>query len=255
MRRKTADALFVVSILTFLFVPSFLCSLSAAEKSTCMKCHKKLAAGKFKHKALDMGCSACHTGMNAGTVPHKKTNAIARGLSSEQPDLCYGCHDQGTFTKKSVHAAVSMGCTSCHDPHSSKNEKLLLSRPPALCFTCHDKTGFTRKVAHQPVSSGDCLICHSPHATDDISLLLNRPAALCLQCHPNAGHGRHSSRQLPVSEQAEGKIQDPELKDPLRPDRPFYCGSCHNPHGAESASLLRFNARSSKEFCLNCHKW
>ncbi|HEY6011457.1 MAG TPA: cytochrome c3 family protein [Nitrospirota bacterium] len=253
MQRKTPPVLFLVLLLTFLFAPVFLCSLSAAEK--CLKCHKKLTTGKFKHKALDMGCSACHSAINAGTVPHKKTGAIARGLSSEQPDLCYGCHDQGMFSKKNVHAAVSMGCTSCHNPHSSGNEKLLMSKPPMLCFSCHDKTGFTGKIAHQPVASGDCMICHSPHATDDISLLLNKPAALCLQCHPNAGHGRHSPRQLPVSEQAEGKTQEPELKDPLRPDRPFYCGSCHNPHGADVPSLLRFNAKSSKEFCLHCHKW
>jgi predicted CXXCH cytochrome family protein len=207
------------------------------------------------HKALDMGCESCHSGINASTVPHKKTNAITRGLSSDQPELCYGCHDQGMFTRKNVHPAVSMGCTGCHNPHSSKNAKLLRSKSPTLCFACHDKTGFSRKVVHSPVASGECMTCHSPHSTDEIALLLNKPAAVCLQCHPDAVHGQHvPSRQLPVSEQAEGKTLSPELQDPLRPDKPFYCGSCHNPHSTENRSLFRFDAKSSRELCIHCHK-
>jgi predicted CXXCH cytochrome family protein len=256
MSGKSAPVLILFSVFTFLLVSLFSYSLSAAEKINCLKCHKKLAQGKFVHKALEMGCPACHTAIIAGSMPHKKKNSLPRGLSSDQPDLCYGCHDQTMFTRSNVHPAVSMGCTGCHNPHSSKNAKLLNTPSPALCFTCHDKTGFMRKTVHQPVASGDCMTCHSPHATNEIALLLNKPVVLCLQCHPDAVHGRHvPARQLPVSEQAEGKIQEPELQDPLRPGRTFYCGSCHNPHSADNPSLFRFNAKSSKEFCLNCHKW
>lgn len=253
MRRKPVRAFFFLSVFTLLFALPFPGSLSAAEKINCLKCHKKIAKGKFVHQALEMGCPACHAAINAGTVPHKKTNAVARGLSSDQPDLCYGCHDRGMFTKSNVHPAVSMGCTGCHSPHASKNEKLLKAKLPALCFTCHDKTGFTGKVVHPPVASGDCVICHSPHSADEIALLVNRPAAVCLRCHPGAAHGQHSSRQPPVSEQAAGKAQIPELQDPVRQGRPFYCGSCHNPHSAAGPSLFRFDAKSSKELCIHCH--
>ncbi len=242
---------FAMALLSPLFSPH---TTSAADKTNCLKCHKKLTKGKFVHQAMEMGCPTCHSAINARTLPHKKTNNLPRGLASEQPDLCYGCHDRSMFTKSTIHAAVGMGCTGCHNPHSSKNAKLLKAKAPALCFDCHDKAIFTRKFVHQPVASGDCLTCHSPHSTDEIALLLNKPAAVCLQCHPEAVHGRHTQRQLPVSEQAAGKTLQPELQDPSRPGRPFYCGSCHDPHSADSPTLFRFNAKSSKEFCVNCHK-
>jgi len=250
MTRKTIPALFLLMV-TFVFLFSH--SPSAAEKTNCLKCHKKLTKGKFVHQAIEMGCPSCHTAIDAKTVPHKKSNALPRGLSSEQPDLCYGCHDQSMFTKTNIHPAVSMGCTGCHNPHSSKNAKLLKTKVPILCFGCHDKAEFTKKFVHPPVASGDCMICHSPHSTDEMALLLNKPAPVCLQCHPNEAHGRHTPRQLPVSEQAVGKTLEPEIQDPARPGKPFYCGSCHNPHSSDSHFLFRFKAKSSKEFCINCH--
>ncbi len=191
-----------------------------------------------------MGCPACHSGINGRTVPHKKTNALAKGLSSEQPDLCYGCHDQGMFTRSNVHPAVGMGCTGCHFPHSSKNAKLLTSKPPALCFTCHDKAGFTKKDVHAPVASGDCTTCHDPHSAKEMALLVNKPVEVCLMCHGNITHWPHFST---------GNAPPPERQDPLRPGKPFYCGSCHNPHSSDSPLLFNFNARTTKELCLNCH--
>jgi predicted CXXCH cytochrome family protein len=254
MRRKAANAL-VLAVVALLFVPVFLSPLSAAGKTKCLSCHKKLAKGKFAHQALQMGCPACHSAIDAGIVPHKKTNAFAHGLSSEQPDLCYGCHDQGLFAKNDVHPAVGMGCTGCHDPHSSKYAKLLKMKIPELCFTCHDKTDFTRKVVHPPVAAGDCMTCHSPHATDEMALLLKNKVALCLDCHPDAVHGQHApTRQPPVSEQAAGKTRGPILRDPARPGKPFYCGSCHAPHSADNSYLFRFNAESSRDLCRTCHK-
>ena len=214
MSRKAVYALFLV-VFTLLFASFFLCPLSAAEKEKCLSCHKKLTKGKFVHQAIQMGCPACHSAIYARTVPHKKTNSLARGLLSEQPDLCYGCHDQGMFTKNNVHPAVNMGCTGCHDPHSSKNAKLLKTKLPALCFICHDKTGFIGKVVHPPVAAGNCMTCHSPHSTDEMALLLKKPVALCLECHPDTTHGQHSpSRQPPVSEHGKGEYRVAELARP-----------------------------------------
>jgi predicted CXXCH cytochrome family protein len=252
-RGKPAYGLFLLSIFILLFYPVFLRPLSAAkngaakkapaEKVNCLTCHKKLTKGKSVHQALAMGCPACHVGINGMTFPHKKTNALAKGLSSEQPDLCYGCHDPGMFSKKNVHPALGMGCTNCHNPHSSPNLKLLKSLPPSLCFPCHDEAGFTKKTVHPPVAAGECLTCHAPHATDEMALLRDKPVEVCLMCHPDISHWPHFS-----SRTAQGR------QDPTRPDKPFYCGSCHNPHSTDGPNLLRFNARSSKEFCVHCHK-
>ena len=250
MRGRLAHALFFLSVLA-LFFTIFPRPLAAARKDAakkapadkvnCLTCHKQLTKGKSVHQALAMGCPTCHVGINGKTFPHKKTNTLPRGLSSEQPDLCYGCHDRGMFSKKVVHAAVGMGCTGCHDPHSSKNEKLLRSKLPSLCFTCHEEAGFTGKTVHSPVAAGECMTCHTPHASDEMALLRNKPLEVCLMCHGDIGHWPHYSAQAP------------ERQDPTRPGKPFYCGSCHNPHSTDGPRLLKFKAQSSKEFCLNCH--
>ncbi len=240
MRRKPSYAASLSILFTLMVFSLALCPLASAAEPACMKCHAKLATGKSVHKALNLGCLTCHSGIDASTVPHKKRTALEKGLSSEQPGLCYGCHDQAIFTKKVVHPAIGMGCTGCHNPHSSSYSKLLKSETSTLCYSCHEKAQFTKKNIHSPVASGGCMSCHNPHSSDDIALLLKKPIDVCLQCHPDTPHGRHISK--------------PEPEDPSRPGKPFYCGSCHSPHSTDGPLLFRFNAQSISELCKNCHK-
>ncbi len=243
-------------------------ALSLAQEIDCLKCHARLKSEKTVHPALDMGCPTCHTGIDARSVPHKKTIKIGKGLSSEQPGLCYGCHDKAAFGKANVHAAVGMGCTSCHNPHSSKNAKLLVSEAPDLCYNCHDKEAFTKKVVHSPVEGGMCLSCHSPHSSDQTALLLKKPAEVCLECHPDVSKKPHAIAVghplgLPVvrkiknkqTGKIEEKIEVRDVKDPARQGKQFYCGSCHNPHSSASPRLYRYPVRSAMELCSNCHKY
>ena len=246
---------------SFLFLILFAPRASWSGEIDCLTCHAQLKKQKVVHSALDMGCQSCHTGIDASRVPHKKTGTIPRGLSAEQPDLCYGCHDKAAFTRKNVHAAVGMGCTECHNPHSSRNPKLLLSEPPELCFSCHDQSAFSKQVVHPPVAAGMCLTCHSPHSSEEVALLVKKPYDLCLDCHnevttkPHAvagfGSGRHPLGE-PKKKKKNG--EDKELKDPSRPDRSFYCGSCHEPHSSAGGRLFRFNAKAAMSLCSNCHK-
>jgi len=239
---------------------SILSSAAESGEIDCLKCHAKLKKEKVVHAALDMGCLSCHSGLDAGVVPHKKTGAFPKGLSADQPDLCYGCHDKGLFTKKNVHAAVGMGCTGCHNAHSAKNAKLLSSEVPDLCFSCHDQSMFSKKTVHPPVAGGMCLSCHNPHSSEDLALLIKKPYDLCLDCHgevpkkPHAVSGfssrRHPLGEAKVTKKGEEKI----MKDPSRPGKPFYCGSCHDPHSTDVNRLFRFNARSGMGLCRHCHK-
>ncbi len=227
--------------------------LKSALPDLCYECHdKSLFTQKTVHAALGMGCTSCHN-------PH--SSDAPKLLTAEQPNLCFGCHDKAPFTKKNIHAAVGMGCTGCHSPHSSQNSKLTVAPVPDLCFTCHDKGEFTRKVVHPPVMGGECLSCHVPHASDEIALLSNKPYDLCLGCHPDVPNnphavsgftgGRHPLGGI-VKKNKAGKLRD--LKDPARKGRPFYCGSCHEPHSSEGGRLFRFKAMSSETLCVNCHK-
>ncbi len=257
-------ALFTSLVMALVLISSH----AAAADIDCLKCHSKLTKGTVVHAAVSMGCTACHTAIDAKTVPHKKSGAAAHGLSAEQPDLCYGCHAKEAFEKKDIHPALGMGCTSCHNPHSSNIPKLLLSEAPELCFTCHDKALFNKKTVHAPVAGGMCLTCHVPHSSNEVALLANSPYDLCVTCHseipqkPHAVSGfsaashplgpKKVSRRKSKRELSSGTTNT--LMDPARPGRAFYCGSCHEPHSTESPRLFRFNAKSAMSICTNCHK-
>lgn len=234
------------------FVPAVL----GAEEE-CGACHADLAGKPVKHQALGMGCAACHTALDTTSVPHRSTGAVAKGLSGLQPELCYGCHDRSSFAKKNVHAAALIGCTSCHDPHSSKNRKLLKAAVPDVCFSCHDRSLFRKKYRHGPVEAGLCLTCHLPHASDEkVALLVKRPVEVCLSCHRSVTEQRHLVAGFggghPIGLPQTGKKWK-KLKDPLRPGKPFSCASCHDPHSADNRFMIRFAAASPMETCRYCH--
>lgn len=232
----------------------------------CSKCHAGLTVRmKVVHAAVPMGCPSCHGGIaDALKVPHKKTNTIAKGLSAEQPDLCYDCHDKAKFTKKTVHAAVGMGCTGCHNPHASNNEKLLTAAVPDLCFGCHDKAEFSRKNVHAPVAGGMCLSCHAPHSSDYPGLLSKALYSVCFDCHDDVSKQPHAiagfSQKghplgLPKKERKGKKEKLAAVKDPKREGKLFSCASCHNPHSSENVKLFRYPGTKAMDLCSNCHKY
>ena len=224
---RVSAALNIFASLLFLCV---LFSYAGAEDVDCRVCHEQLFKEKVVHAALQMGCQTCHTAIDAKDIPHKKTNNIGKGLSAEQPDLCFGCHDKSKFQKKTVHAAVSMGCTGCHNPHSSKNAKLLVSELPDLCFNCHDKKSFMgKKTIHPPVMGGMCTGCHNPHASDAPKLLLSEPPALCYNCHDKT------------------KFTGKQVHAPIGAGM---CTSCHAPHQSDNEKLL---ISQTPELCYKCH--
>jgi predicted CXXCH cytochrome family protein len=207
----------------------FAFSVARAEEPDCMMCHPDKASGKSIHTAVTMGCMTCHSGLDASGVPHR-TGKTRGGLSAEGADLCYSCHDKTAFsTKNAVHAPVEGGmCLSCHDPHSSKFGRLLLSEQ--ICFECHDKAGIASKEhVHTPVAGGMCVNCHNQHQSDNDKLLLMPQPDLCFNCHDKMAFYAPIIH-LPVSM--------------------GMCSSCHSPHQSGNEKLL---ISSSKDLCFNCH--
>jgi len=213
----------------FLFVLIMSAVVSYAAEIDCLACHEALTKEKFVHPAALMGCLLCHSAIDAREIPHKINNTSAKGLSSEQPELCFGCHDASKFTGKTTHEAVRMGCTGCHNPHSSKNAKLLLSEQSELCYTCHDKNTFAGRFMHVPVVIGMCTACHAAHQSANDRLLIKEPPDLCYTCH-DATDFRRKNVHAPV---AAG-----------------LCLSCHDPHASRYEILLR---KEPADVCLDCH--
>ena len=150
-----------------------------AEGPDCASCHENLAAGKSVHPAVLMGCASCHTAVDASDVPHKFTNRNPRGLGAKMRDLCFGCHEKKNFQKTTVHGAMMLGCTSCHDPHVSDHARVLKDEIPGLCLHCHAEriAAMTAQNSdgHTHAATDRCSDCHSPHATDTPKLVLKRP--------------------------------------------------------------------------------
>lgn len=174
---------------------------------------------------------------------------------------CLRCH-ASVSQKKVVHGAVSMGCATCHpgmdaaSPHKVKGRfpKGLAKDATALCHDCHEAPLYVGKVVHAPVATGTCLLCHDPHASEHLGLLRKAPYEQCLECHAEVARAPHvvagfSRSGHPLGEAAKGR---PPAEDPLRPGRPFYCASCHEPHRSELPRLMRH--RNGMASCQACHK-
>jgi predicted CXXCH cytochrome family protein len=102
----------------------------------CFQCHLD-KQGQFRlahsHPVLQghVSCADCHD-------PHKGRAVLGGGTALlTEFDTCGRCHtaQRGPFVFE--HEAVREGCTTCHDPHGTVNEKMLLSRNANLCLRCH----------------------------------------------------------------------------------------------------------------------
>lgn len=169
---------------------------------------------------------------------------------------CLMCHAD-VAGKKVLHPALDMGCESCHAkldtsvmPHKVRGKvaKGLSAEVPGLCFGCHDKGMFEKRYVHAPVAGGLCLDCHDPHSSGNQNLLLKEPVETCLECHPEVrvkGHGGLSLGPHPLG------FEERKLMDPKREGKPFYCGSCHDPHSAEHPKQTRYGKGMTG--CAQCH--
>jgi len=103
-----------------------------------------------------------------------------------------------------------------------------------------------------------CTGCHNPHSSDDMALLVNKPSAVCLGCHEEVVKKPHletgvSSNSHPLIDTISRWWGDKKLSNPAQRDKPYYCGSCHDPHSTDAPKLFKFNAQSQKDLCVNCH--
>jgi len=200
-------------------------SVDAAETCATAQCHAKLVQGTDVHPATE-DCTSCHQSV---AEPHPQTGKKTFELVAQAPELCYNCHDP-FGKKKQVHDPVASGdCTTCHDPHSSNNAKLLTAPVAELCTSCHSDIGGA-KHPHGPVAAGACTSCHSPHESDVKPLLLKAGQDLCFGCH--------------------GDLQKTVAKANVHPALEDGCTTCHQPHGSDQPKLL---AEAMPELCFQCH--
>jgi DmsE family decaheme c-type cytochrome len=79
-----------------------------------------------------------------------------------------------------------MGCSDCHDPHGTFQQKQLRTAADQnqICVKCHTEKAGPFVFEHPPVKTEGCVSCHSPHGSPNPRLLIRSNVnALCMQCH------------------------------------------------------------------------
>jgi len=144
------------------------------------------------------------------------------------------CHDTVAeeLGRPRVHGAVeALGCTGCHNPHSSGFPRMLRVERNALCQACH--LSAVSPEAHQ---EGSVVVLFGAHSVP-LPVFSRLPK---VPVHVQNGRG-HPVAKHPVQ----------AASNPLRPEEPFGCVSCHEPHGANRGPLLVGPAGSG--LCRLCH--
>ncbi|MCX6268390.1 MAG: cytochrome c3 family protein [Bacteroidetes bacterium] len=180
----------------------------------CYSCHAEMKmdidTSRTIHQALSESkqCNNCHS-------PHSSDEK--KLLNENKKELCLTCHNKemeinGKKTKnislliktsKVIHPALKGGCTSCHKPHASSENYLLIGAFPvdlyvpgnkenyAVCWECHDSdllelsatttaTNFRNgdrnlhNVHLRGARGRSCVMCHDMHASNNNYLILDK---------------------------------------------------------------------------------
>jgi predicted CXXCH cytochrome family protein len=242
--------------------------ITATPYRLCLTCHNDKDAPHSQsqgHGSMVRDCLKCH-------VPH---TSEVKGLllkpesGDAKENLCLSCHQTGLNVPKggSRHAALDMGCDTCHTNHKvgeggkAEFRYLLTKSTPQLCIDCHDPKDESLQKAHQgqPFATADCAQCHDPHQSSKPKLMqafLHMPFEnkMCDTCHQPAKDGKvvlaqADAKALCVSCH-EDKLKQIESAKVPHPGAAGDCTDCHNPHASKSPGLPKTDPVS---ICLDCH--
>jgi predicted CXXCH cytochrome family protein len=245
--------------------------LTADGNELCLVCHEEKRAQATQialHRPLRNGkCVECHE-------PHSSSNTYLLRRASEggeaAANLCLGCHKDiaGQVAKQVSHAAMDMGCSTCHvthraEPASNPEGIFHLTKPdPALCLDCHDAKDAAVQATHagQPLAVARCTECHNPHGSDRTKLINNfvhLPFAekQCDTCHSTPQEGKvvlveGARRELCLTCHADMQERLEKGKAQHTAVVAGDCTACHSPHASAFPHQTR---RGPVELCLTCH--
>jgi predicted CXXCH cytochrome family protein len=242
--------------------------ITATPYGICVTCHEDKKAANIKgniHPPAARDCLTCHD-------PHatdNKNQLLKPTSGGEKENLCLSCHKTGLNVpeKGSRHAALDMGCDTCHLTHKTgadptdENHFHLTKPAPALCLDCHDAKDADLQKAHQgqPFATSNCIECHDAHQSNAPKLMakfLHPPfeSKSCDLCHSPAKDGKvvltqPDAKTLCVTcHDEKAKLID-TAKVP-HPGAAGDCTDCHSPHASRQPGLPKTNSVS---ICTSCH--
>jgi len=139
------------------------------DAEACFSCHLDVKANfllQHHHPVPEgrMSCSDCHS------MHGRDVRATGGRMLVGENERCFKCHKEmkGPFVFK--HDAIRDGCRSCHNPHGSINDKLLIAGQRITCLRCHWESSFNSPTAnigshahssHSIAAGQDCIDCHT----------------------------------------------------------------------------------------------
>lgn len=242
--------------------------ITATPVALCVTCHEDKKAANIKgtiHPPAVRDCLTCHDPHSSDNKNQllKPTSGDAKG------NLCRSCHQTGLNVpeKGSLHAAVEMGCDTCHVIHKTgadptqENRFHLAKAPPALCVDCHDPKDADLQKAHnnQPFGTANCTECHDPHQSESPKLLAKFQHVpfqgnSCDTCHAPAKDGKVVLTQPDVKSLCltchDDKGKTIETAKVQHPGAAGDCTDCHSPHASRYPALPKTDPVS---ICTGCH--
>jgi predicted CXXCH cytochrome family protein len=234
----------------------------------CLTCHADKNAAGMKgtvHSPARRDCVKCHDPHSSGN----KNQLLKATSGGENENLCLGCHKIGVNVpeKGSRHAALDMGCDTCHVTHKTGEigkaefDFHLTKATPALCLDCHDVKSADLQKAHQnqPFEKANCVSCHDPHESAVPKLIAkftHPPFAgkQCEVCHSPAKDGKVVLTQPDAKALCvtchDDKAKLIETAKVQHPGAAGDCTDCHSPHASRQPGLPKTNA---VDICLGCH--
>ena len=242
--------------------------ITTSPASLCFTCHADKNPADIKgvvHAPARRDCLKCHD-------PHESDNKyqlLKAPEGDQKQNLCLECHTIGLNVpeKGSRHAALDMGCETCHLTHKTGErgkqefDYHLTKATPALCIDCHDPKDEGLQKAHQnqPFGTADCLQCHDPHQSAMPKLMakyVHPPFAdkQCEVCHAPAKDGKVVLTQADAKSVCvmchDEKAKQIESAKVQHPGAGGDCTDCHNPHASKYIGLPKSNP---VDICLGCH--
>src|SRR3989338_4761268 len=213
---------------------SLLEAIGQDENDTCLRCHttgfnesvKNGGYDEIRSKELiNVQCEACHqAGASVGHGESRKSSykssiiAYSRACGYCHTKTVKGSRSQGEFDqwKNSKHKNVSVGCPSCHFPHSAKN-------------------------TFQLKFFGDIKLANGTEVKADI-------AAMCMKCHSD------KIKNADISAEAEKMPQKPQAEMFSGTGGGGYGGETHS-SSYHTTDSFKISGKDAREKCVTCHMY
>ena len=141
-----------------------------AGEQVCLDCHDDIGEMKISSNHSGLSCEVCH----APAAGHADDPDTFLPPAPRQRGYCPLCHGYNPSRPSGFpqidpvsHNPVQ-ACVTCHDPHGSNNERMLVSRAPIICQRCHVHTRHPSTIydagaigTSARVYARSCVTCHT----------------------------------------------------------------------------------------------